>query len=62
MGSTTATPILPDLDPAVGNEIGDEILLDAAAASKVAKVKSGGTSTRFTGSQSRAWSLGGNVD
>lgn len=57
MDSTTATPILPDVDLEEGQVIGDEILLDAAAATKVAKVKAGRATTG-----SRAWSMGGNVD
>jgi hypothetical protein len=54
---TNTTSTLPEVDFAVGNEVADEILLSAAKANKVQRVKSG-TVTR----ESRAWSLGGMVD
>lgn len=57
----TLAPVLPDLDPEVGAQLGDDILLGAAKTEKVTKVKAGGTSTGL-GTSSRAWSLGGNVD
>lgn len=55
---TTTTPVLPDLDPALGQQLGDEILLGAAKVEKVAKVKS----TNGSPNAVRAWTLGGNVD
>jgi hypothetical protein len=59
----TLTPDLPDLDPAVVDRIGDEILLTTAAATKVATVKAG-TSRRQPGVmfETRSWSRNGNVD
>lgn len=57
----TLAPVLPDLDPEVGQQLGDDILLGAARTEKVAKVKSG-SGTRTLGSSARAWTLGGNVD
>ena len=51
------TEILPDLDPAVGHQLGDEIVLSAVRLTKVAKVHAGQAR-----SESRAWSFGGNVD
>jgi hypothetical protein len=63
MTNTISTIVLPEatdlaeVDFAVGNEVADEILLSAAKANKVQRVK-GGTATR----ESRAWSLGGMVD
>jgi hypothetical protein len=50
-------PILPQLDPALGDKLGDEILLGAARTARVARVKSHGTPA-----ESRAWTMGGNVD
>jgi hypothetical protein len=52
----TLAPVLPDLDPEVGAQLGDDILLGAASTERVAKVKAVGEAG------SRAWSLGGNVD
>jgi hypothetical protein len=56
----TKTPVLPELDRPDADQIGDEILLAAAAATKVARV-SGGDSRR-TETSVRAWSKSGNVD
>lgn len=55
---------LPDLDPAVLDRVGDEVLLASAATAKPAKVKSGTAPRTTTGVMfsSRAWSAGGNVD
>ena len=53
-------PVLPDLDRPDADQLADEILLGAAAATKVATV-SGGTFRR-TERSVRAWSKSGNVD
>jgi hypothetical protein len=57
-------PVLPELDPAIGHEIGDEILLSVARTTKVAKVKTGTPPRQdpATAPVSRAWSRGGRVD
>lgn len=57
--------IVPDVDPALGDTLGDEILIGLVRSTKVQRVKSGGA--RMVGSalrshQARAWSAGGNVD
>ncbi len=61
MQTTEITRTLPDLDPAVGVQIGDEILLDVAKTEKVSLVK-GSKSSPTQSHQSRAWTRGGNVD
>ena len=53
-------PVVPDLDRPDADQIGDEILLASAAATKVARV-SGGDSRR-TETSVRAWTRSGNVD
>lgn len=53
----TEPEVVPDLDPAVLEEVGDEILLEAVHATKIAKVR-----TRAGRNENRAWSFGGNVD
>lgn len=54
---TIEAPVLPDLDPAIGTKLADEILLGAAKEYAPSTVKA------LTGRNSvRAWSLGGNVD
>lgn len=56
-------PALPDLDETLGDQLGDEILIVAAAASKVATVPAGPASGGMTQShQARAWTGGGSVD
>jgi hypothetical protein len=57
-------PVLPELDPAIGHEIGDDILLSVARTTKVAKVKAGLAPRQApaTSPVSRAWSRGGRVD
>jgi hypothetical protein len=47
----------PEIDMTAGHHVGDEILLNVAAATKVKKVPSAQRSA-----ESRAWSLQGNVD
>lgn len=60
---TTALPaILPVLDPAVLEEVADEILLSATKASKVAKVRQGHARTGGPVTDPRAWSMRGAVD
>jgi hypothetical protein len=57
----TKTPqVLPELDRPDADQIGDEILLAAAAANKVARVSGG--DFRRTETSVRAWSKSGNVD
>lgn len=60
--NSTHTKVLPDVDPEVGTRIGDEILLDAAKAEKIRKVKGGGRRSSLQSHQARAWTRGGNVD
>lgn len=57
---TPLAPVLPELDRPDADQIADEILLEAAAATKVATV-SGGTFRR-TETSVRAWTRSGNVD
>ena len=52
----TEAPALPEIDPAVADQIGDEILLESASKVRTGRVTSG------TPAASRAWSIGGNVD
>lgn len=53
-----AMPVtLPALDPNLGEQLGDEILLDVARTTKPAKVRAGQAQA-----EPRAWSYGGNVD
>lgn len=54
---TIEAPVLPDLDPAIGTQLADEILLGAAQAYEPTKVKAVAGQNAV-----RAWSLGGNVD
>jgi hypothetical protein len=56
----TKAPVVPELDRPDADQIGDEILLDAVAATKVARVRSG--DFRRTETSVRAWSKSGNVD
>jgi hypothetical protein len=51
---------VPDLDRPDADQIGDEILLAVAAATKVATVRAGDSRRTETGV--RAWSKSGNVD
>jgi len=50
-------PALPEIDPAVADQIGDEILLESAS-----KVRTGRVTSGTQRNASRAWSIGGNVD
>lgn len=65
MSTSTLTkpkaPVIPDLDRPDAEEIGDEILLDAAANTKVGKVHAG-TRTINQSADSRAWTSRGRVD
>ncbi len=54
----TKAPVVPELDRPDADQIGDEILLATAAATKVRRVR-GGDPIR---SESRAWSTSGRVD
>lgn len=57
----TEAPVLPDLDRPDAAQIGDEILLEAAANTRVGRVHAG----RRTANQSadaRAWTQRGRVD
>lgn len=56
----TKAPVLPELDRPDAAQIGDEILLAVAAATKVATVRSG--DSRRTETSVRAWTRSGNVD
>jgi hypothetical protein len=53
-------PVVPELDRPDADQMGDEILLDAVAATKVARVRSG--DSRRTETSVRAWTRSGNVD
>lgn len=55
-------PVLPDVDPALGNQLGDEILLSTARSEKVAKVRGASRNGRLQSAASRAWTMGGQVD
>lgn len=54
-------PVLPELDRPDAEEIGDEILLEAAANVKVGKVHAGAR-TANQSADSRAWTSRGRVD
>lgn len=56
----TKAPVLPALDRPDAAQIGDEILLDSAANTKVSRVRGG--DSRRTEKSVRAWSKSGNVD
>lgn len=53
-------PVVPALDRPDADQIGDEILLAVAAATKVGRVRGG--DSRRTEKTVRAWSKSGNVD
>jgi hypothetical protein len=53
-------PVVPALDRPDADQIGDEILLAVAAATKVATVRAGDSRRTQTGV--RAWTKRGNVD
>ena len=53
-----APATIPELDRPDADQIGDEILLDAAAKARPGRV----TSATQRTAESRAWSFGGNVD
>jgi hypothetical protein len=52
---------LPDLDPAVADALGDDILLSSAASERTRKV-AGRNGDRFQSHTARAWTKGGQVD
>lgn len=52
----------PDLDLTLGNDIGNEILLRAAAETKTKKVPGSGRRVQGQSGESRAWTMGGRVD
>lgn len=56
----TKAPVAPVLDRPDADQIGDEILLNAVATTKVARVRGG--DSRRTETSVRAWSKRGNVD
>lgn len=65
MSTATLTQIVPtELDPQVGEQLGDEILLGTAGKERTATV--GSTGRRNSGAvqshQARAWTNAGNVD
>lgn len=62
MQTTEITRVLPDLDPTVGETIGDDILLDAAKSERIKRVKGGGRQSSLQSHTARAWTRGGNVD
>ena len=53
-------PVVPTLDRPDAAQLGDEILLAVAGATKVARVRGG--DARRTETSVRAWSKSGNVD
>jgi hypothetical protein len=53
-------PVVPELDRPDAAQMGDEILLASAAATKVARVRGG--DSRRTETFVRAWTRSGNVD
>lgn len=57
----TEAPVIPDLDRPDADQIGDEILLDAAKTAKVGKVHAG-TRTANQSRDARAWTSRGRVD
>lgn len=64
---TTATLTAPavaptEIDPALGMQIGDELLLGAAARERVSKVQATGGRAASQSHTARAWTLGGQVD
>lgn len=54
-------PVIPELDRPDAEQIGDEILLESAAKSKVGRVRGGVASARQS-AEARAWTRSGNVD
>lgn len=66
MDSTTLAPALPDLDPALGEQLGDDILTDSAKQERSEKVGTSATGilggSRQRAPEARAWTAGGNVD
>lgn len=58
---TKSPAVLPELDRPDAAQIGDEILLASAAATKVARV-SGAARRGRQSADSRAWTKSGNVD
>jgi hypothetical protein len=59
--SLVKAPALPQLDPAVGAQLGDDVLLSAASQEKATKV-TGARSGAFQSHTARAWTRGGQVD
>jgi hypothetical protein len=59
--SLVKAPALPQLDPALGDTLGDELLLGAASQEKATKV-TGARSGAFQSHTARAWTKGGQVD
>jgi hypothetical protein len=57
----TKAPVVPDLERPDADEIGDEILLEAAGKVKTAKV-SGAVNGFRQSAEARAWTKSGNVD
>lgn len=56
----TKAPVLPELDRPDAAQIGDEILIESAANTKVGRVHGG--DSRRTEKSVRAWTRSGNVD
>lgn len=52
--------VVPELDLATGDEMGDELLLASVAATTPKKVR--GTRSALQSHTARAWSAGGHVD
>lgn len=61
MHDTTTAPALPELDEGVATHLGNDILLNAAAAERPKRVRRAGSSS-FQSREARAWTRGGNVD
>lgn len=62
MTTQTIAPVLPELDRPDAEQIGDEILLESAAALKVARVSGAARRGGRQSADSRAWTKSGNVD
>lgn len=62
MSTSTIAPALPELDPQIGAEVGDDILLGAARAEKTQKVPGDRGRSSLQSHTARAWTMGGQVD
>lgn len=68
MNNNTTTPVtdLPvvhsPLDPEVAERLGDDVLLSSAADTKVQRVRRTNGGRSLQSGESRAWTMGGDVD